>query len=365
MGLIDIKNGKKVDWQKMKKQANQLAVIYKKIADDLKDNKDYSLVEKYYKKSENVAECNNTLLFGKQEGQNDLEKKLVYCNNCRDRGCPLCSHKKSRVRAYQLNEIFKRAKAENDNLDFIFVTLTLKNIPNDSEALHRTLLDMNKNFSKMCYYSRIIGKNGRSIAPEDRMIKGVVRSDEVTYNWKTDKFHPHIHAIFAVDKERYFRKENYISQNEWVSLWKRACDLDYDPVVFVEKLHKNKKKMNKLGSAILEISKYETKPSDFLQGGLDIEVTKRVVYSLSEGMKGIRSFSLTGILKKVKQSLFGDRDLNDVSDDEMLNVDGKSELDLNSCIFLQYKWSPELKDYVEVEVENDLICYIRDRYGGN
>lgn len=362
--LIDIKNGKKVDWQGLKRQANQLAVIYGKIADELDSQNKFEQAKKYRKRSENVAQCNSSLLFGYEN--NKIDKKLVYCNNCRDRGCPLCNHKKSRVHAFQLNKILKKAQVEYDDLGFIFCTFTIRNIENDPDVLHETISLLNRAFGKMTRYARVIGKNGKNIDPADRIIKGSIKNLEVTYNEKADTLHPHIHAIFVVDKKLYFGKKynNYIDHDEWVSLWRRALGVDYNPSVHVEKLHSNSKGMDDLSSAILEISKYETKPSAVLIGGIDLDKAIKVVFSMMEGLKNTRSFSFAGILKEIKNEIFGDRDLNDVSDEEMLNVDGQSELDLNNCQFVQYRWSSMDQNYVEVPVESDLIDYIRDRYVG-
>lgn len=362
--LVDIKNGKKINWQEMKRQSNQLAVIYRKISDKLRDRKKFVLSEKYKKRSENVAQCNSSLLFGYES--NKIDKKLVYCNNCRDRGCVLCNHKKSRVHAFQLNKILKKSKEKYNDLGFIFCTFTIRNIVNDPDVLHETISQLNRAFGRMTRYSRVIGKNGKEIDPENRIIKGSIKNVEVTYNEKTDTLHPHIHVIFAVDKELYFSKkyDNYIDHDEWVSLWRRALGVDYDPSVHIERLYSNSKGMDDLSSAILEVSKYETKPSAVLIGGIDLDKAMKVVYSMTEGLKNTRSFSFAGILKEIKNEIFGDRDLNDVSDDEMLNVDGQSELDLNNCQFVQYRWSSVDQDYIEVPVENDLIDYIREKFGG-
>ena len=362
--LIDIKNGKKVDWQGLKRQANQLAVIYGKIADELDSQNKFEQAKKYRKRSENVAQCNSSLLFGYEN--NKIDKKLVYCNNCRDRGCPLCNHKRSRVHAFQLNKILKKAQVEYDDLGFIFCTFTIRNVENDPDVLHETISLLNRAFGKMTRYARIIGKNGKNIDPADRVIKGSIKNLEVTYNEETDTLHPHIHAIFAVDKKLYFGKkyDNYIDHDEWVLLWRRALGVDYDPSVHIEKLHSNSKGMDDLSSAILEISKYETKPSAVLIGGIDLDKAIKVVFSMTEGLKNTRSFSFAGILKEIKNEIFGDHDLNDVSDDEMLNVDGQSELDLSNCQFVQYRWSSADQDYIEVPVESDLIDYIREKFGG-
>ena len=41
----------------------------------------------------------------------------------------------------------------------------------------------------------------------------------------------------------------------------------------------------------------------------------------------------------------------DVSDEEMINADGESEIDIDSCVFVQYRWCRGEQDYIEVPLE--------------
>lgn len=364
--LVDEKNGKKVDWRTMKRESNMLARVYEMIAESL-TGVDNIGAARYYKKAKKVSSCNSSLLFAYEKGGDIRDKKLVYCNNCHDRGCRLCQHKKSRVHAYQLNKIMRTALKEFDNLDFIFATFTMKNVENSPVALKSAIKQMNGAFHKMNNYSRLVGKNGRKIAPVDRVIKGSIRSLEVTYNAKTDTLHPHLHVIFAVDRERYFdvKEDNYIDQTEWIKLWQKALGVDYAPSVHVEVIKANKRKgIDSLLGSVLEIAKYETKPDSAFVGAYGWKKAMKVVYSLSEGLAGVRSFGFAGVLKDIKSEIFGKKNLDDVSDEEMINADGESEIDIDSCVFVQYRWCRGEQDYIEVPLERSLMNFIREKFSG-
>lgn len=362
--LVDERNGKKVDWRAMKRESNMLARVYEMIAKSL-TGVNNAEAARYYKKSQKVSSCNSSLLFAYEKGGDAKDKKLVYCNNCHDRGCRLCQHKKSRVHAYQLNKIMRTAMKEYDNLDFIFATFTMKNVENSPVALKSAIKQMNQAFHKMNNYSRLVGKNGRKIDPADRVIKGSIRSLEVTYNAKTDTLHPHLHVIFAVDRSRYFDvyDNNYIDQTEWIKLWRKALGVDYAPSVHLEVIKANKRKgIDSLLSSVLEIAKYETKPDSAFVGAYGWKKAMKVVYSLSEGLAGVRSFGFAGILKDIKSEIFGQKDLEDVSDEEMINADGESEINIDSCVFIQYRWSRDEQDYIEVPLERKLMNLMREKF---
>ncbi|RMH95205.1 replication protein, partial [Stutzerimonas nitrititolerans] len=50
--------------------------------------------------------------------------------------------------------------------------------------------------------------------------KGYVRKLEITYNKERDDYHPHFHVLIAVNKSYFTDKRYYISQKEWLELWR-------------------------------------------------------------------------------------------------------------------------------------------------
>ena len=50
--------------------------------------------------------------------------------------------------------------------------------------------------------------------------KGYVRKLEVTYNAERDDYHPHFHVLIAVNRSYFKDTKTYISQKEWLNLWR-------------------------------------------------------------------------------------------------------------------------------------------------
>ena len=343
--LEDFRFGKIVDWNGMKKRADQLSEIYEGIG---LSSKDYDLQKRFLKKSDKVDGCNSHLLFGvKKNSEDSNSKKLVFSNNCRDRFCPICSFKKSRLKFYRLSSILNYSLKMYPNLSFIFATFTIRNVENDYKNFHSVIDNLSKSFSKMMRYSEILGKNGKYIKPSERIIKGYVRNIEVTYNCMKDEFHPHIHAIFAVDNSYFKRSSNqYITQAQWVKLWRKALGVNYDPLVSVEKVSSKKNRKNdNLVHSVLEVSKYETKTSEMISK-LNFESAMKVCFTLNLGLKGIRSFVLSGIFKDINKVLFNDADLENADDKDLNNVDNSNTYNLSEYCFVLYSWNYKCQKYL-------------------
>jgi len=205
--------------------------------------------------------------------------------------------------------------ADNPNMIPIFIGLTVRN-PEMGELSN--MLDV------LCH-----GKSGAwqllSKYFARRGLKDYIRTVEVTYNYKTQTWHPHIHGLFFVPKE-YFSKENknYISQAQLAEYWQKVCKLDYKPVVDIRRVYdkdKPKERINfdtdkeiSLSGAIFETAKYCVKPlrlfsntdDDYADNTEDIRNNidiKAVVRELSEALHGRRLRALGGELKKIASRL--------------------------------------------------------------
>ncbi len=49
-----------------------------------------------------------------------------------------------------------------------------------------------------------------------------MRSTEVTVNKNDGSYNKHMHVLLCVENAYFRKKENYITQEEWVNLWQRA-----------------------------------------------------------------------------------------------------------------------------------------------
>lgn len=159
---------------------------------------------------------------------------------------------------------------------FIFLTLTVKNCKAEElrEQIDRVirayaLLTVND----ACYFSTYF--------------TGTFRAVEVTYNAKTDTYHPHMHVLAAV-KPDYFKKTNtrYMSHEKLVKIWRDKCGLDYDPAVRIQPVKGGKHK------SVAEVAKYTVKPSDI--------PNEDVLEVLDEALRRQRLTAFTGLFRRVK-----------------------------------------------------------------
>lgn len=179
-----------------------------------------------YKQSFAVGACGTWLQFGAQiDGL-----KLRHANFCRHRLCPLCNWRRGL-------KVFGNLKSMLDYLSvrdyrYIALTLTVRNV--SGEDLTDTVDRMIEGWRCMTHDN--IGIVGRSFwrrwRGQGSVVCGCYRSLEVTINERDDTYHPHFHVLLAVDKSYYEGK--YLKTADWVRLWRMACGLDYDPVVFVQ-----------------------------------------------------------------------------------------------------------------------------------
>ena len=370
--LCDFRNGKKIDWKSLKKSNLDVSKIYHLIADDfyhmylmrtgqVTDDENFKnyffdfygnnftskklkkISSVYEKKSDIMRFCNRELLFGVKKGHSYDDKKLLWCHSCRDRYCALCQHKTSRVLAYRTSKIMNVINKRYDNISFIFLTLTVRNVKRNGLELKDLIKKMNSAYHKMLNYSAFTGKGRRNSSCEKQIIKGTMKKIEITYNRKSGEFHPHFHVLLAVDSE-YFLPKYFINQKRWVEIWKKAMGLSYDPYVYVESVSSSSKHLNSIDAAAYEITKYVTKSKDII-GNSDMTnwESKSVLFALNN-LKGMRFYSFTGLFKQVKLELFGNNE--EMSNSELINADGISKDSSNDYVLFTYLWSFKEDDYL-------------------
>lgn len=213
-------------------------------------------------------------------------------NFCRNKLCPLCQWRMSRKTFGKMVRAQDIVEKENDKLNFIFVTFTLRNMKSLSEGVQQILLGFNnlthdRTFRKLC--------------------KGFYRRMEVTYNENKNTWHPHIHMIVAVEPE-YFTKL-YLRKAGWAQLWKRNARIDYIPVVDVRKVSDDRMK------AVAEIAKYTLKPFDINRAS---EGAESILSELLQATHNRRLSSYGGVYKRAVKAvgLSEDMPLTDVSEVE-------------------------------------------------
>ncbi|MEJ7185413.1 protein rep, partial [Staphylococcus epidermidis] len=125
---------------------------------------------------------------------------------------------------------------------------------------------------------------------------GFMRSTEVTVNKNDGSYNQHMHVLLCVENAYFRKKENYITQEEWINLWQKALQVDYKPVANIKAIKPNKKGDKDIQAAIKETSKYSVKSSDYLTG--NHEKDAEIVQDLEQGLYRKRMLSYGGLLKQ-------------------------------------------------------------------
>ena len=258
-----------------------------------------------FKKAKNVGECGQILEFK----PTDLGYlKLYRAWFCKSKLCPICNWRRSMKNSAQTQKIVEAVVSDKPKARWLFLTLTVKNV-SDGESLKESLSQMTKAFNKMVKYKKV----------KENLI-GFMRNIEVTVNQETGFYNQHMHVLLCVENQYFKNKNNYITQKEWKSFWKKALKINYDPVVDVRAIKSNKKGDSNIESAVKETSKYSVKSADYLT-----ENEKRnleIVYDLEKGLYNKRMISYGGLLKEKHKLL----NLDDVEDGDLINTSDSEEI---------------------------------------
>ena len=255
-----------------------------------------------------IKGCNTFLSF---VADKTLEKQKLHKSNlCKNRFCPMCAWRKARKDALGLSLMMQYIKQSEDK-QFIFLTLTTPNVT--SEHLESEIKDYNKAFKKMMERKKV-----KSIT------KGYVRKLEITYNKKRDDYNPHFHVLIAVNKSYFTDKRYYISQKEWLNLWRDVTGNDEITQVHVQKIKQNNNK------ELYEMAKYSGKDSDYL-------INQKVFDTFYKSLKGKQILVYSGLFKEARKKLKNG------------NLDYLKEVDPTEYIYqIFYHWNQ--KEYLASEI---------------
>ncbi|MFS7411002.1 protein rep [Carnobacterium maltaromaticum] len=304
------KNGKTFDWRG-KKIKN---LYYADLLEIL-----------HFKKANNVYGCADELIF-KMTDEGYLRLHQVWF--CKSKLCPLCNWRRSLKMSYQNEQIISEAINQYPKARFLFLTLTVKNVY-DGKELDKTLKEMTNGFRKLMKYKKV-SKN---------MI-GYLRATEVTINELDNSFHPHFHILLMLKPTYFKNSENYLNQEEWTSLWKKAMRIDYIPVVDVRAVKGKDGDKNSVKKAVLETSKYPVKDSDYLTN--NIERDSFIVNHLETGLYRKRQIGYGLLFKEIRKAL----QLDEVEDGDLRIVGADEEEQISEAAQMIYaKWNNNRKNY--------------------
>ncbi len=254
-----------------------------------------SLTELGYNKGDRVSLCSCWLMFKKCPEDRSHPKRLKTANFCGVRLCPSCQKRRSFIEYRTMLKIHHAVLADHPTMKFLFLTLTVPNVT--IERLGDELTHITKSWHKLSMRREV-----------KRVIKASHRAIEITYNHKTNTYHPHIHIILAVNS-RYFKSDEYIKHERWQEMW--AESTGYTEDVIGSKLQVNIKRLSG-EKGVSEACKYSLKPWN--TG--DKEVTKQLKtiskqkLDITYGVKGhmyIRNTpeETTAVVEKLHDALHG------------------------------------------------------------
>lgn len=296
------KKGKDRNWRGRKILSLKLADVFEEL--------DYrkSLVER-------VASCGDVLKFIRLE---DGNLKLYQAYFCKNKLCPMCNWRRSMKYAYQTSRIVDEAIKQQPKGRFLFLTLTVKNVP--GVVLNETVSQLTQSFDRLFRRAKV-----------KKNLIGYLRSVEVTHNEEEDTYHPHIHVLMMVKPSYFQSKKDYIAQKEWSAMWSQSLKVDYVPMVDIRAVKETGKGLK---GAILETAKYPTKPIK-----LDIE-NKQVVDDLYNGLYRKRQLGYGGLFKIIKKQLA----LDDVENGNLVQT-SEQEDDLSVGTKIVAYWNATKQNY--------------------
>lgn len=263
------------------------------------------------------------------------DKRLFGANFCQLRLCPLCIARRAKKAAYRLSCVLDAVQAGHPDVTYLFLTLTVKNV--EGKDLGDTLGQLTKAWDRLCKQR-----------PVKRAVMGWFRAIEITC--KDKGYHPHIHAIVAVEPD-YFKRSGglYITQSDWVQRWKQALRVDYDPSV---RISKTKAKstgdtMAASQAAAVEAAKYTTKSDEYIDDKLGLSEAVQRVTDYTNALHRRRLTAFGGWLKGAAKKL----DMEDVEGGDLVHLDDGPVREDVAEIIETYHWNFGAGDYILADRE--------------
>lgn len=221
--------------------------------------------------------------------------------------------------SYQTSQIVDEAIKEQPKGRFLFLTLTVKNVPGGE--LNGMISQLTQSFDRLFRRAKV-----------KKNLIGFLRSVEVTHNKKENTYHPHIHVLMMVKSSYFKTKSDYINQEEWGQMWSQSLKVDYVPMVDIRAV---KEQGKGLKGAILETAKYPTKPIE-----LDLK-NAQVVDDLYNGLYRKRQLGYGGLFKEIRKRL----QLSDVENGDLIHT-SEDENNVSTGTKIVAIWNARKQDYL-------------------
>ena len=306
-------------WNPKKINQLQMAEIYYSLS-QTEENPYY-----YKKRANRLTDCGTWLQFMQCPNGHKEGKHLISANFCKLRLCPMCQWRRSLSVYRQFLTVAHKVQECHPGCLFVFMTLTGKNVT--AEELPNAITHYLKSFRRLTMYKAF-----------KQAIKGTFRTLEITYNKKTNTYHPHFHVIGVVNKTYFVKSNNYISQKKLTELWKKAFQVEYTPICDIRRVRKKKENRksilnainelnNDLAGAAAEVAKYSVKFSDIFKTDNKQEVVK----ILDSALVHRRLIAYTGVMNQAYSAL----KLKDVEDSDLTDSEGSNFDEQCNCPICQ------------------------------
>jgi len=245
--LLSKRSQKDGSWDDRKKENSELEHLFESAIND--SSISMAINHRFGNYPKRLHECAEKLWFADRADRTTGEEvlKLSKAEFCRIRHCPICQSRLSMRWVAKFHQIMPDLLKMHDKTQFLLLTLTVPNC--EITELRAKIQEMNEAWKRL---------NNRAFFK--KQILGYIRATEVTRNSKDNSAHPHFHVLLHVPNS-YFNGRNYITQNEWLELWRSVMRDNSIKIVDIRKVRESKSKTREdnLISGALEVVKYATK----------------------------------------------------------------------------------------------------------
>lgn len=273
-------------------------------------------------KAARVLACADTLVYTQtEEGKLHLHSAAF----CRVRLCPICQWRRSLKVYGQTREITnylaQQAQAAGKRPpEYLMLTLTIPNVP--GSWLPQTFTHLHKSWQRLCQLDQV-----------KAAVRGWMRTTELTYNSDTDTWHPHIHAVLAVNSS-YFTSRAYIRRDTWLQLWQQSTRQKNITQVDIRRTYGSPE------HAAAEVAKYAAKPSDYLDPS-DVDRMDRLLATLDTALAHRRFVSWGGCMADAHKALA----LDDAENGDLVHT-GADEDAAAAGNLSVWDWAPGVRLYL-------------------
>lgn len=218
-----------------------------------------------------MAHCGDYLVFLEDAAREN--RKLDVGFFCRQRLCSGCAWRAAVKSAQCVAAIAAALTTEQDKV-MLMVTLTVPNVP--AKELRHAIQGLGQSWIRLLKRQRY------------QCWADCIRKVEITYNKRTDTYHPHLHCVVFVGKS-YFGKR-YISQQQLLEDWRQVTK---KPEITQVDLRRCRDRGTT--NAILEVAKYSAKASDYAQ-------SETVLDTMYDALHHTRTMTYAGKCKELREA---------------------------------------------------------------